>query len=276
MRQADKENAKARLEALCTRWAALGPEDQGRKLDLENEIFMLVYDLFPGEENAEAVSEVFIQNWKHFDPAKGSAYGFFAGRIRWRKNDRYEARRKDEENTVPDTVPAGGGEDISRTANLPAGPGSDPEELVKLDGALCELLSLILDLRTRLQGRANNPARRNYFRMFFTDNVAAGLHDAPAPDIFARRERDLFAALKLEFLDFFMAESCRTVSELCASPLKPYGALVEGRDMVETKLPLPGDVYVSYLDRVEHTKAGLSAVSQQRTAYEAEVRKWLF
>lgn len=275
MKRADKEAAKARLEALCAQWAALGPEDGSRKLSLQGEIFELVFDLFPNPKQRDEIAAVFLGDWKGFDPAKGSAYGFFSSRLSLRAKDTYEDKKKYQDRIVSDTVQTDDGEDISLLANLPAGARSDPEDALQLDATACELLIGILDLPQRLRGRANNPTRHNYFRMFFTDGIAASFHQNTIPEIYLRRERDLFTAMKEEFLDFFMRDRCRTVETICRSPLKPYGDLVEGRGTEETKLPLPGDVYVSYLDRMEHTKAGLSAVSQQRTAFEAEVRKWL-
>lgn len=87
--------------------------------------------------------------------------------------------------------------------------------------------------------------------------------------------KPLSQAMKVEFLDFFMAELCRGVDEIADSPLKPYGELVEGRGPEETRLPLPGDVYISYLGRREGVRVGPSAVSQQRTAYVQTVKGWL-
>ena len=134
----------------------------------------------------------------------------------------------------------------------------------------------MLELPERLHGRANNPTRHNYFRMFFTNDIVTYLQSGPSVKEFQRRERDLFATMKLDFLDFFMREECRTVPAVSCCPLKLYGELVEGKAMEEAELPLHSDVYISYLDRVEHTKVGHSAVSQQRTAYKDELRKWLF
>lgn len=273
MKHEDKAAARAKLEQLCAQWAALGPEDQGRKLDMENEIFILAYELFPGRESE--IGTVFLNDWKHFDAAKGSAYGFFSARISLRQKDAYRDQKAYEDHTVTDTVQMDGDQSESLLENLPAGPGAGPEERLDLDDTARELLSVILNLRGHLQGRANNPARHNYFRMFFTDSVASSLHDGTPPPVFIKRERDLFTALKLEFLDFFMRETCRSVADICRSPLKPYGALVEGRGMEETKLPLPGDVYVSYLSRVENTKVRAPAVSQQRQMYREELKKWL-
>lgn len=273
MGKTEKEAQKAELEQLCAEWAALGPEDGGRKLNLQGQIFELVFLLFPGRE--EWITSVFLSDWNRFDPAKGSAYGFFADRSKKRMID---AKRTDSEyskHIISDTVQTDDGEEVSLLDKLPDEQGGDPGERMRMDAEVCALIAAMLELPQRLQGRANNLTRHNYFRMFYTDGVVTSLRNCPVREILRKRQRDMLAAMKLEFLDYFMAEQCRTVDRIADSPLKAYGELVEGREMEETDLPLPGDVYVSYLDRVEHTKVGLSAVSQQKRAYQQEVTKWI-
>lgn len=270
----DQTTLKATLEGTYQEWAALGPDDSGRKLTALGELFETVYELFPG--HGDEINTIFMGEWKTFDPSKGSVYGFFASRIRLREKDGHRREQAHRRRTVEADADAGDG-DAGRSLldGLPAGPGSDPEAPIRLDAAACELIAAILELPQRLQGRAGNAARCNYFRMFFTDNIATYLHQSPEAEVFQRRERALFSALKLEFLDYFMAERCRSVEGLCRSALKPYGELVEGRELEETRLPLPGDVYTSYLERVEGTTVRASAVSQQKQFYLREVRKWL-
>ena len=77
------------------------------------------------------------------------------------------------------------------------------------------------------------------------------------------------------FLDFFMARECRSVHEIYVGQLKPYGVLVEGKPMHEPKQPLPNDVYLVYLDRLEHRQVKASALSNQRTAYLSFLREQL-
>ena len=128
-------------------------------------------------------------------------------------------------------------------------------------------LPLILLLPQRLTGQANNANRINYYRMFFTDGTVAALFsvgDRP----YRTHERDLFAAMKLPFLDFFLEDVCRSVDAILSSDLKAYGRMVEGRPMEPPGQPLPNDVYLEYLNAKE--EAGVksaSAISNQRAAY---------
>lgn len=91
-----------------------------------------------------------------------------------------------------------------------------------------ECLSLMLDLPNKLQGKANNPEKINYYRMFFTDGVTDYVRSSGGQVFFAH-EADLFQAAKLPFLDFFLDRVCRTVPRLASSETRPYGQLVEGR-----------------------------------------------
>lgn len=151
---------------------------------------------------------------------------------------------------------------------------SAPEEMLVAQQTALQLITIILQLPQRLRGQANNPEKINYYRLFFTDGVVGAIY-AVGEDIYIAHERDLFAAMKLSFLDFFMARECRSVHEIYVGQLKPYGVLVEGKPMHEPKQPLPNDVYLVYLDRLEHRQVKASALSNQRTAYLSFLREQL-
>ena len=141
------------------------------------------------------------------------------------------------------------------------------QENLEVESRAWELITLILLLPQRLTGQANNANRINYYRMFFTDGTVAALFsvgDRP----YRTHERDLFAAMKLPFLDFFLEDVCRSVDAILSSDLKAYGRMVEGRPMEPPGQPLPNDVYLEYLNAKE--EAGVksaSAISNQRAAY---------
>lgn len=274
MRKMDQAALKARLEALCGQWAALGQGEEGRRQALQGEIFELVFRLFPGR--GDHIATVFLQDWRSFDPAKGSAYKFFANRIKNREKTTWDKQEKYQERTVGGAMETDDGESFDLVENIPARSDSGPEEQLQLDETACALLAAMLELPQRLHGQANNPVRRGYFRLFFTGGVADYLHSAPLAEGIEKRERDLFSAMKVEFLDYFMARRCRALWEICRSPLKPYGQVVEGGSMEEeTRLPLPNDVYCAYMDRVEGTPVGASAVANQRSAYKDFLRATL-
>jgi hypothetical protein len=276
-----------RVDRLGEQWYALpAAGNEGAKKALEAEIFGLLFRLYQKQpDRQEALAAFFLQDWPRFDPAKSKLSTYVTGRLQHRVADR---RRKDLGSRRVTTVdPAtgekqrvwrdlepldatGAAEDeqpslLETTADTHA---EDPQARLDADATAMELLTLMLHLSERLPGRANNPVRVNYFRLFFTDGVAALLHQQTAPAAYCRHERDLFTAMKVPFLDYFLAQPCRTVGEVAGCALKPYGQLAAGRGPEAPKQPLPNDVYTTYLAKIEGYTATAAAVSQQRTAFQ--------
>ena len=279
-----KENKEEReeLNRLGKLWYEADPE---MKLRIAEDIFRLAYQAFPSY--AAAVSSFFIIDWEKFDPSLGNLYDYMAALLPKRKKnmlhqDRGDHRLNDLENPgkrkwVPnlsfDTPIGENSEQTLLDQYSDDHLTGDMVENLLYDEGMVQLMTLALNFPQRLNGRASNAARINYFRMFFTDNVVDILHRYDRA-IFEAHERELFSgALKIAFLDFFMAERCRRVRELQFCPLKPYGEMVEGRPMEEPGQPLPNDVYITYLNTMENRNIkSAGTISGQRTAYEEFVR----
>ncbi len=136
-----------------------------------------------------------------------------------------------------------------------------------------QILTLQLHVRENLTGRADNEKKILYYRLFFTDMVTNICHSVETPDEYARHERDVFEAMRLRFLDFFMERECRTLPAICACRVKAHGEMVEGQPMEEAVLPLPNDVYRTYLNRYEGIAVRSDgAISNQRSAYQSFLR----
>lgn len=301
----DKAALRAELNRLGEAWGNTRESgDEAVRLKLQGNIFQVVCQLFSGptedklysNERDEAINMVFLSDWHNYDAKLGSLYDFFNHRIEWRRKeadlkahghrqltdtDPETGEKKRMWKRVLEQEPDNRGEELEGAVqvawnNAPAGPEGSPEENINLDAAAYVLLSSMLNLSTLLEGQSNNPIRRRYFHMFFTDGISDYLHKNPVPDAFLRRERDLFRALELSFLDYFLSEKCRTAPAIQDTPLKPYGQMVEGKPMEEAEHPLKADVYSAYLDRMEHYHAGSSTISGQRAIYNAFLRKRLF
>ncbi len=150
----------------------------------------------------------------------------------------------------------------------------DPvSEEIDFDATMTQLTAAILSLPERLYGKANNPVKHLYYRMFFTDGIAASIRSPGMPERYARHESNLFKAFCLPFLDFFLSEQCRSVYAIADTNEKLYGEMVPGRKMEEAGHPLPNDVYRTYLREQEgYAVNSDSAVSNQRDAYKAFLR----
>ncbi len=276
-----------KLERLVQQWRVLDGESSSARMALNFEMTETMLALFPDQDALEAVGAFWASDLEKFDPEKGNFRSYLLSRLKLREKD----LRRQDLGMHRESYEEGGekrqrwiqaasldeplGEDQGETlGERLAGPGGDSGlEALQAQETAQELIALILLLPQRLGGQAKNPARMNYYRMFFTDGVVDSLHTGgEAP--YVAHERDLFAAMKLPFLDFFMAGVCRTVEEILNTDGKPYGEMVEGRPMEPPEHPLPNDVYLNYLERVEGTKlSSPSTITNQRMAYRAFLKE---
>ena len=289
MSKETKDALWERLEALVIQWKALGKGDDAVRLKLNVEMSEILGKLYPWDNAKWAnIGAFWRADMPKFDPAEGTFRSFMEARLELRKQD---AKRK--ESGMHRKTVIENGEKVQKwvqdeSLNAPASPdGEDTREKIdelsdsaapspqarvdarEMAGAL---ISLILDLPTKLRGQANNPARVRYYRMFFTDE-ATDVIARGGGAFFLRHERDLFRAMYLAFLDFFMAAPCRTVAAVERTHLKPYGEMVPGRPMEEATQPLPIDVYTQYL-RTEGVELRSDAtISNQRDAYRTFKRE---
>lgn len=278
---------REKLNRLGEEWYRMpeqGNEDARQAL-LE-EIFILAYRMFPNLE--DVISDFYVKRWKEYNPDKGPLYGFFRYRL---EKHRTAVERRDYDGKPEKEIdevtgkerpvkirhtslsnPIG--EDGDSLADLQRGDANVDDSGMMIDELVLELMTIMLDLKGHLDGRAGNPQKINYYRLFFTDGIVHAIRGQGA-EAFVRRERDLFRVIKESFLNFFMSSPCGSVEDILAAGLNPYGQMVEGRPMEPPKQPLPNDVYTTYLRQVEHYTATAQAVSQQRTAYQTFIRDQL-
>ena len=254
-------------------------KDDAVRLDLQAKVAAGLMRAVPRRYRS-LLGRFFENDFKSYDPAKGNFKNYVSKVLKKRCEDqRHEDAGSHRKNVVQKdgttkqewidntSLDVSENEDATTWAEQLADQSiHDPEEMLVAQQTALQLITIILQLPQRLHGQANNPEKINYYRLFFTDGVVSSVYEAGA-DIYIAHERDLFEAMKLPFLDFFMAEICRSVHEIYKGQLKLYGAMVEGAPMSEPKQPLPNDVYTTYLDKKENRQVKASALSNQRTAY---------
>lgn len=289
-----------RIDVLGEEIAALSsPEDEAVQQTKVIELFELVYQVCSEPEMRDAIGEFFIKNFRDYDPGKGKFSNYLKRCLKFRESDlnvqdaTFQIFREVDPNTGKEVrwrkyasslnAPVGGenSEDAGQFNLLEDKEAWRPFDAVESDygnALLLQLAALMINLPERLHGKANNPIRMLYFRLFYTAGVTSFLKQDPAEvDVYSAHEREIFEAMKSSFLDYYMEESCRTVVQLAYGNLKRYGELVSGRPMdQETELPIPGDVYLAYLERIKGHQAKAAALSQQRTAFKEFLRAdWL-
>lgn len=269
-----KKESTEELNRLGQLWYEADPE---MKLRIAEDLFRQAYLTFPSY--TEEIGTFFAERWKNYDPAKGNLAYYMSKCLKKLKTDMYY---KDNDHVPDKTVHLSFATPISNDGEKTLLDQysddhltGDMLEKVIYDEGMVQFITLSLNFSLCLNGRANNEAKINYYRMFFTDDVVKILQRGGAQAPFEARERELFSgAIKTAFLDFFMAKRCRRVRELQFCPLKPYGEMVEGRPMEEPGQPLPNEVYITYLNTMENRNIkSAGTISSQRTEYEDFVRK---
>lgn len=276
----NREARWAELDELAEEWYHLPPGNEAVRQRKEEQLFAGALELLP-PRLADALGRFWLKDWRRFDPKKGTFSGYVYRRLNFRREDirREDLDLKRQELADPETGKVKKRHVRRNTSlNTPIGTQKEGEGAVLADAlpdpvkvhdrvaAGVLLLALALKLQARLSTSTAGP--RRYFPLFFTDGVTCLIRDEGTFELNAREEREIFASMRLPFLDFFTQRECRTLAALAQTPVKPYGALVEKRPMEELDLPLPADVFTAYLKKVEHYSASASALSQQRKAYK--------
>ena len=288
-----------KLDRLGEEWCAgQGSMSADQRIRMAEEVFLTIDKLLPPDSRSrEALSGFFISDWPKFSAEKGKLSVFLASRLKLRLRDLDHWERGDRRLTVhdPDTGKekrkwTTGKDSLDRSidpedpdsgtlmdlaAYDSAAAGTDaPDRDLQLDTIMLQVIPLILELHQRLKGRANNPQRIRYYRMFFTDSSVDIMQNHERIQAYIAHERDLFQAMYLGFLDYFMKDRCRTVREVCKSSVKLLGELIPGAEMKNAGHPLPSDVYLNYLKTVEGIDTGTrSMVSENRNHYRDFLRE---
>lgn len=273
------------MESLVTTWKALGTGDDAVRQHVNLEITETMLALFPKSQDLDALGMFWIQDLGKYDPALGSFQTFVTARLKLRKADMKYQDSGAHRVTVEEngskcqrwigsvsldsrTDEEGGRTEIDRYM-APQALQNNGEEWLELEDRVGQLIAAILRLPHLLNRQANNEARINYYRMFFTDGMVNLMHST-GEKLDISHERDLFRAMKIPFLDFFLERNCRTVREILGTDLKDYGEMVPGRSMEKPKQPLPNDIYMQYLnDREQMNLKSPSTITNQRNAYRA-------
>ena len=247
---------------------------------LETEIFQIAMTIFgkvylknTRYSYLNGIEGFIIKDWRKFNASKGTLYQFMKVRLHNHATDQYRKESK-----YPDTVsldaPAFEGGDGSTLDWIDTVQGKRDEYPGLKPSMTCErIAALAVRFPERLHGRANNPEKINYYRLFFTDGISNALRKGYLELDEAPPERELFDAIKPEFLDFFKLRVCRTAKEIRDSPLKLHGELVPGQPMKEAEQPLHNDVYLTYLNTREgKALKSDSTITNQWTAYRDFMR----
>lgn len=246
-------------------------EDAARRDALKVHILTLILELY--DDGTEKVFDLFEETLSHFDPNKGRKFSHYFKFIKSRRSKDFKdiADREQQVDSLDTIYEDGQGSLGEQIAGRETG---NPEVLLELSDPILEWTSMVLNFADRHQGQASNETRRNWYRIFYTEDLT---HAAKIAPIRFLHERDMFQALKQTYLDYYMERACHTLREIVETPLKPYGEVVPGavEGEKETKLPLPAAVSLYYLMTIEGKTSGVSSNSRSnyKKDYTAEKKR---
>ncbi len=195
-----KTALKDKLDALGEEWQAkqdtLSPDE---RLRLSNEVFLVLYALYSGRQGENGIAEMtpetqaladfYLMDWPNYTAAKGKLSAYAASCLKHRKADQLHEDRGDHRITVRDpktgkpvykegkTTPVRewvstvslnqeiDPEDDDSPTLMDTLPDHVQEDTVAERDAAEQRTLQLLNLPLKLQGRANNPKRLNYFRI---------------------------------------------------------------------------------------------------------------
>ena len=230
------------------------------------ELFELWYRLFDNTD--KSALDAFEEALRRYQPEKGAFSHYLSFLMNRRKTDANRALKSRNIQILSMDAPMG--EEDATLSDFIADPSAaKPEERAEWDEALVELTALVLDFSERHRGKAGNETRRNWYRLFFTEDMTFAAKSVP---LRLTHERDVFSAMKLAYLDYYMSAPCRDLVSLLRTALRPYGETVpeRGGEEGETPVPIPADVCLNYLKRCEQVQAGAAARSNQMKFYKEE------
>ena len=273
---------EAMLDETARLWKMTPQEgNEGLIRKYYNDIFLLVFRLYDREPVAgsqefnpeahyydpDALLTALLQTMERFDPEKGKFTHYFSRRFSGRKKDSYEHfQAKDPLGTsleTPAAGPGGDGKELTLGDTLSAAESQTPEHQMRSDGLLAELTALVLNCAGNM---GNSSQRRMWYRLFYTEDMTFAMKTYEPRFL---HERDVFMAMDLEYLDYYMSARCRTGNAVNLTPLKPYEDVVPGRTGT-IPLPLPANVSLAFLAACRGMQVGAPARSNQIGFYEKD------
>lgn len=197
-------------------------------------------------------------------------------------DESHDARMADEASDFVDAGYGGnllGGEDLLESGE----PDVEGEDLAEEN----LYLRLLVELEAFLdhQNLNHDDRSRLYRRMVFTERITYAVKSQPnisGCQAIERHEKDTFARMELGFLDTFMANETRTVSDLYSGEMvngyadkirRLSQSMIKYAEGGRTKPPgiawLPNDAYQGYLEERYGIKVTSSAISRQRKQFDA-------
>lgn len=281
-------NNEKKLNAIMREMAL--QTDENEKIRLRAEAILLAMEnndtSSPLYDNGTDLwMQVLAYTMEHYDPKNGPYTHYFRFVIAKREKDRFkDVLNRPIESLDAQKPSSSTGEEgiqihetISNSNQCNKTNTADSERIedspeIRLMLAVADLTALVLNFAE--YHKRDSEKTRLWYRLFFTEDITVIAKETGATYF---HERDIFSAMKIPYLDFFMSRPCRRIVEICVTPMKPYEQIVPERAGHTEELPLkmngyvfPADVSLSYLSRCEGIHAAGSERSSKWAKYKEE------
>ena len=268
----DRKTQEARLNQAAEQWARLDPEgNEAARQALYGEIFTLAFQLY--DQSGEMwVVDAFEEAMEKFDPQRAQFSHYFAHLLGKRKVDAYRYEQRHSPTGISLETLVGEDEQSELKDFLEDNTIPTPDSILARESFFLELTSMILNFAQCHTEKSANEIRRNWYRIFYTEDMT---HAVQSMEFHFHHERDMFAAMKQPYLDYYMSAPCTKMAQIQVTPLRPYCQVVPERvgRTEETPVPIPADVSLSYLRRCEGKRVRSSARSEMLKFYRGKEKE---
>ncbi len=264
-----RDTREVRLNQAAEQWARLEPEgNKAARQALYGEMFELAFQLY--DKSGEMwVLDAFLEAAEKFDPDRTAFSHYLSHLMSKRRVDAHRYEQRHSPAGVSLETPTEEDEQTELKELLEDNTIKKPDDVLAWESSFLELTSMILNFAQRHSGKSANETRRNWYRIFYTEDMTLAMKSV---ELVLLHERDVFAAMKRAYLDYYMSAPCTTREQVRVTSLRPYGEVVPERagETEETPLPIPADVSLSYLRLREGKQVGASTRSNQLKFYKEE------
>ena len=282
MRKAIDPSAQSKMNEAVRLYCSFDADDRNRAAEKETQRNR-VWELFSAylDDGNDTTLDVFAETLDGYTPKEGNFMNYFNYVLSRRKKGKlaYTQVKVDGEakkiyTTVDSLDEIVAGEDSSTTkGNLRSDPHSANPELMAMAESDDMAWTQYMVLLARNGAKGISEERKTWYQMLYTEEMTDKYKNR---EYYFLSERDVFQAIAVDYLDYYMLKQCRSWYTVAVTPLKPYETIVPERAgrSEETKVPIPGDVSVAFR-RMHGMSASEASHSDMKRKYKRDRKEYL-
>lgn len=233
------------------------------------------------EEIMEGMNSFFVDDVPRYNPAIRGFYSYMLDEVPRNLIDLYKEYHKHQEVSLYEAVEEETANDKTSQIEwediLSQEEKNDEYRIVSVEAIVIQMLAALLNVHQNLKGKKSNPARINYFRLFFTDKVVYSLrHIDGMRAACSMHEREIMRQLKPLFLKYVlclsfpdppMGRGFMPLTDNYCSIMSILSAPSKKRE------PFRDKVLIDYLETQEGFHSSPSLLSPQRKEFIAYLKQ---